>query len=72
MRIVPRESIPEAKVLRLAGSDRPVEVEAVIDVNGRVKVLRVIDVDNGQPKLAKVTGRYDLLPNEPGNKQHLA
>lgn len=61
MRIVSRESIPEAKLLRLAGSDRPVEVEAVIDVNGRVKVNRVIDVDGGHMTLAKPTGRFAIV-----------
>ena len=61
MRIVPRESIPEAKLLRLAGSDRPVEVEAVIDVNGRVKVNRVIDAGGSRLTLAKPTGRFAVV-----------
>jgi hypothetical protein len=68
MRIVSRESISEVKVLRLAGSERPVEVEAVIDVNGRVKVDRVIDVDNGHARLSKPVGRYAILPTEPASK----
>ena len=67
MRIVPRESIPEAKLLRLAGNERPVEVEAVIDVNGRVKVNRVIDVDNGHLTLAKPKGRFVIINDPKGN-----
>ena len=67
MRIVPREQIPEAKVLRLAGSDRPVEVEAVIDANGRVKVNRVINVDGGYQTLTKPTGRFAIINDPKGN-----
>ena len=61
MRVVPRESLPETKLLKLAGSDRSVEVEAVIDANGQVKVNRVIDVDSGKVTLTKPIGRFVIL-----------
>jgi hypothetical protein len=67
MRIVPRESIPEAKLLRLAGNQRPVEVDAVIDVNGRVKVNRVIDADGPAGFLAKPTARFAIFGESKGD-----
>ena len=67
MRIVNRESVPESKLLRLAGSERPVEVEAVIDANGRVKVNRVIDVNGVYMPLAKPTGRFAIINDPKGN-----
>ena len=71
MRVVPRESLPKTKLLRLAGNDRPVEIEAVIDANGRVKVNRVIDIDSDQVTLAKPTGRFAILavPSGPSQRQ---
>jgi len=61
MRIVNRESVPESKLLRLAGSDRPVEVEAVIDVNGNVKVHRVVNDENPRARLSKPESRFKIF-----------
>lgn len=64
MRIVPRESIREVKLLRLAGRDRPVEVKVVIDVNGRMKVSRVMDEPVPRDSLVKPKGvRFAILPD---------
>jgi len=66
MRIVDRESVPEAKLLRLGANERPVEVEAVIDVNGRVKVSRVFDAEGFGVVLAKPRTRFAIISDSKG------